>query len=176
MEFLACAPPFSTLSIGTGSAWALAPPMERYSGISRSSATALALASDTAERCALAPEPALVGRPVEVDEGVVDGPLVQRVEPGDGGGDLAVDVRDGALDALAAVAVPAVAQLDRLADAGRGARGRDGPSARAGIEEHLGLDGRVAAGVEDLAPDHVLNGAHSSLLRRPPWWDTGSPG
>ena len=29
MEFLACAPPFSTFSIGTGSTWALLPPMER---------------------------------------------------------------------------------------------------------------------------------------------------
>ncbi len=29
MEFLAWAPPFSTLSMGTGSAWVLAPPMER---------------------------------------------------------------------------------------------------------------------------------------------------
>ena len=29
MELWACAPPFTTLSIGTGSAWALAPPMER---------------------------------------------------------------------------------------------------------------------------------------------------
>ena len=29
MELLAWAPPFNTLSIGTGSTWALAPPMER---------------------------------------------------------------------------------------------------------------------------------------------------
>ncbi len=29
MEFLACAPPFSTFSIGTGNAWAFEPPMER---------------------------------------------------------------------------------------------------------------------------------------------------
>ena len=62
--------------------------------------------------------------------------------------------------ALAPEAVAAVAQLDGFADAGRGARGSDRPAARAGVEQHLGLDGRVAAGVEDLAPDHVLNGAH----------------
>ena len=42
-----------------------------------------------------------------------------------------------------------------------------------GIEEHLSLDGRVAAGVEDLAPDHVLNGAHDITPWCLPWRDTG---
>ena len=159
MELLAWAPPFSTLSIGTGSAWALAPPMERYSGISRSSATALALASETAKH-RVGAEPALVRRAVEVDHGVVDRPLVERVEPADGIGDLTVDVGHRLQHTLAREAAAAVAQLDRLADAGRGAGGSDGAAPRTGVEEHLGFDGRVAAGVEDLAPDHVLNGAH----------------
>ena len=46
-------------------------------------------------------------------------------------------------------------------------------AACAAVEQHLRLDGRVAAGVEDLArPDHVLNGAHDiapwapALVRR----------
>ena len=105
-------------------------------------------------------EPALVRRAVEVDHGVVDGSLIERVEPADDVGDLPVDVGHGAQHALARKTIAAVAQLDRLADAGGGAGGCDGAATRTGVEQHLGFDGRVAAGVENLAPDHVLNGAH----------------
>ena len=105
-------------------------------------------------------EPTLVGRPVEVDHGVVDGPLIERVEPADRVGDLTVDVGHGAQHTLAREAVSPVAQLDRFTDARRGTRWCDGTTSGTGVEQHLRLDGRVAAGVEDLAPDHVLNGAH----------------
>ena len=46
---------------------------------------------------------ALVRRAVELDQRAVERGLVGRVEPGDGLGDLAVDVADGLRDALAAV-------------------------------------------------------------------------
>ena len=115
----------------------------------------------------MAPEPSLVGRPVQVDQGVVDRSLIERVEPADGVGDLAVDVRHRPQHALAAETVSSVAQLDRLADAGRRSGGDDGAATGARVEQHLRLDGRVAAGVEDLAPDHVLNGAHDVTPRVP---------
>ena len=118
-------------------------------------------------------ETTLVRRPVEVDHGEVDRALIERVETADRVGDLAVDVPNRPEHALARIAVAAVAQLDRLPDAGGRTRRGDGATTRAGVEQHLCFDGRVPAGVEDLAPDHVLNGAHDISPWRLPWWDTG---
>ena len=75
-------------------------------------------------------EAGLVVGAVEVDQRPVDAALVERVEADDGVGDLAVDVGDGVEHALAAEAVAAVAQLDRLERPGRGA-GRDDRPAHA---------------------------------------------
>ena len=90
-------------------------------------------------------EARLVVRAVELDQRLVEEALVEAFDPDDRLADLAVDVRDRALDALAAVAVAAVAQLDRLV--GAGARpARDGRAAPGpGEELDLDLDGRVAA-------------------------------
>ena len=86
--------------------------------------------------------------------------------PRDRRGDLALDVRDRLRHALAAVGLPAVAKLDGLVDAGRGA-GRDrGPAERARLEPHVDLDGRIAARVEDLAGVDVGDGGHSVSLAR----------
>jgi hypothetical protein len=64
--------------------------------------------------------------------------------------------------ALAAVARGvAVAQLDRLARAGRGARGHGGAAHRARLEQHVAFDRGVAAAVEDFPADDVDDGAHS---------------
>ena len=103
-------------------------------------------------------EVGLVGRAVEVDEQQVDAALVERLDPLEGVADLVVDVGDRVGDALAAVAVAAVAELDRLELAGGRARRDDGPAGGAGGEEHLDLDGGVAARVEDLPPRDVLDG------------------
>ena len=46
----------------------------------------------------------------------------------------------------------AVAELDRLVDAGAGPRGDRRAAERAVGQDHVDLDGRVAAAVEDLAP------------------------
>ena len=90
----------------------------------------------------------------------VERPLVGGVEADDGVADLAVHVLDGVAHALAAEAVAAVAQLDGLVGAGaRAARDR-GPAPGARDQLDLDLDGRVAAGVEDLPPDDVLDDAH----------------
>src|SRR5579884_3183035 len=94
-------------------------------------------------------EAALVRRPVELDQHAVEVLLVRHVEPADRVRDLTVDVRDGRRDALAAPSASAVAQLDRLVDAGGRARRDDRPPALPG--DDLDLDGRVPAGVEHLA-------------------------
>ena len=78
--------------------------------------------------------------------------------------DLAVDGFDRALDALAEEARAAVAQLDRLVRAGRGAGGHGGAAHRAVFEHDVDLDGRVAAAVENLAADDVDDGGHGEVL------------
>jgi len=93
-------------------------------------------------------EPSLVGRPVELDQHTVEASLILHVEPLDGVRDLSVDIGDRLGDALAVPRGPAVAQLDRLVNTGRGTGGDDRPPERAG--DHLDLDGRIPAGVQHL--------------------------
>ena len=74
-----------------------------------------------------------------------------------------VHVVDGLGDALAAVARVAVAELDRLVGTGAGPARHGGPAARARDELDLHLDGGVAAGVEDLPADDVLDKGHDAV-------------
>ena len=78
----------------------------------------------------MAPELRLVVGAVEIEHQLVDAPLVERVDAFEYLGDLVVDEADRLADALAPVAIAAVAQLDRFVLAGRGA-GRHGGAARA---------------------------------------------
>ena len=121
----------------------------------------MATASDTPED-GVGAEPGLVVGAVEVDQDAVDVALVERVEPDERVVDLAVDVADRVEHALAAEAVAAVAQLDRLELPRRRAGRDDGAAARPAVEDDLDLDRRVAARVEDLAADDVFDGAHGA--------------
>ncbi len=98
-------------------------------------------------------EAALVLGAVELVQHRVDRALRRGIEALEGGGDLTVDVADGLADALAAVALAAVAQLDRLVLAGGRAARHGGAPGCAGVEGDLDLDGGVAPRVEDLAAD-----------------------
>ena len=95
-------------------------------------------------------ETSLVRRAVELDQPPVDGLLVGPIERAHRVGDLAVDVRDRARHRLPAIRVLAVAELDRLVHAGRGARRHGGPPERSRLEPHVHLERRVASRVEDL--------------------------
>ena len=95
-------------------------------------------------------EPALVGRAVELDHRLVEGPLLGAPRPAQRRGDLAVDVGDRAGDALAGPGVAAVAQLDRLELTRRGAGGNGGRPAGPRLQGDFDLDRRVAARVDDL--------------------------
>jgi hypothetical protein len=97
------------------------------------------------------PQARLVRRAVEVDERAIEPRLVEHVGAAHRLRDLAVDVRDGLGDALAAPGVAAVAQLGGLELAGRGARRHGGAALGAGAQHQVDLHRRVAAGVEDLA-------------------------
>ena len=100
----------------------------------------------------------LVRRPVELDEHPVDQRLVARIRARELLGDLAVDVRNGLPDSLAAVAfLVAVAQLERFPSPGRRSRGNAGAADGAPRQEHLDLDGRISARVQDLAPVQGLD-------------------
>ena len=111
-------------------------------------------------------EPALGVGAVERAQLGVEDPLVGGVEPGDRVADLAVHVRDRVLHALAAVADLAVAELDRLVRAGAGAARHRRPAAGARDQLDLDLDGRVAAGVQDLPRRDVVDDAQVQLLLR----------
>jgi hypothetical protein len=73
---------------------------------------------------------------------------------------------DGLRHALAAVAGAAVAQLDGLVDAGRGAGGDDDAAEGAGLEADLDLDGGIAARVEDLSCGDASDLEHAVLPLR----------
>ena len=101
-------------------------------------------------------ETGLVRGTVYLDKHLVDRGLVKRVEADHRLGDLAVDVLDRKLNALAAVtAFVAVAQLAGFVHTG-GCTGGDSRTADgAVVQRDFYLDSRVAAGVKDLAPHDV---------------------
>ena len=130
-------------------------------------------------------EARLVVAAVELDQGLVDEGLLLGIEADDGFGDLGVDVLDGLQHALAEVAAGvAVAQFDGLARAGGGARGHGGAAHDARFEQDVGLDGGIAARVENLAGDDINDCAHCSCslsksvttLRPPAYSSAPRPG
>ena len=117
------------------------------------------------------PQAGLVVGVVEVAQDAVDVALVEGVEADQGVVDLVLDVADRVEHALAAVAVAAVAQLDRLELAGRGPGRDDGAALGPAVEEDLDLDGGVAPRVEDLTSDDVFDGAHDARCSSKRWWE-----
>ena len=110
---------------------------------------------------ALAPRRRLLGVPSRSIIARSTSDLLVGAHAAERGGDRLLDVGDGVEDALAAVAVLlAVAQLHRLVLARGGAAGHGRAPADAVGEDDLGLDGGVAAGIEDLARVDVGNGDH----------------
>jgi hypothetical protein len=106
--------------------------------------------------------------PVELDQAPVEARLVGRVHAHHGRRDELEDVRDGLPHALAEVArLVAVAQLERLVLARRGAGRHGGPPHVAAGDRDLDLDGGVAPRVQDLARVDVDDLGHG-VLRFPP--------
>ena len=113
-------------------------------------------------------EPAFVGRAVERDHGFVDLDLRLGIHAGERVENLAVDRLDRVAHALAEIALlVAVAQLDGLVRAGRGARRHAGAAARAVLKHDIDLDGRIAAAVQNFPADNVDDGGHVwAVMRR----------
>src|SRR4029078_5044430 len=107
-------------------------------------------------------ERVLVGRAVQVDHRPVERLLVGRVHAADRLGELAVHVLYRLRDALAGPAVPSIPELDGLELAGGGAGGNGRPPGGAGLQDHVDLDRRVPAGLENLPPVDLFDAAHSA--------------
>src|SRR6202000_1012452 len=86
--------------------------------------------------------------------------LVLRIHAAERVEDFAVDGAHGLLDALAAVALSAVAQLDRLMRAGRRAGRNRGAAEGAVLEADIDLDRGIAAAIEDFPGSDVDDGRH----------------
>ena len=137
-------------------------------------------------RIALAPSLALFGVPSRSIMSWSIASWSRGSRPISSGAILLLTFSTALVDALADVdLLVAVAQLDRLVLAGAGA-GRDGGAAeRAVLEQDVHLDGRVAAGVEDLpALDEFDVEAHVAVrpdtggnagVRRPLPWKRSHP-
>ena len=112
-------------------------------------------------------EAGFVRRAVEIDQELVEAHLVGRLHAGEGVEYLALDILDRVPHALAAEACGiAVAELHRLVRAGGGAGRNGGTPDGARLEQHLDLDGRVAARIENLAGGDVRYRSHGA----PPEW------
>ena len=108
---------------------------------------------------------ALVVRPVDGEHLAVDEALLAGVEADETRGQVILDRADGVLDTLAQVAVlVAVTALDGLEGAGRRTARHRGAGDGSVVEGDLDLDGRVAAGVEDLAGANCFDAGHCRLL------------
>ena len=106
-------------------------------------------------------ELALVGGAVGVHHLGVHGDLVGGVEPLEPRAEHLVHVPHRLQHALAAVALRvAVAEFRGLVLAGRGAARHGGPAVRAARQDDLGLDGGVAAAVDDFARVDFDDGGH----------------
>jgi hypothetical protein len=104
---------------------------------------------------------ALVVGAVQVDQGLVQEGLLGSVQAQHGFGDFGVDVLDSLEHALAQVAaLVAVTQFDGFARAGGRARGHGGTAHHAGFQQHVALDGGIAAAVQHFAAYDVNNGTH----------------
>lgn len=107
-------------------------------------------------------EAGLVRGAVQIEQHLVDGALLHRVQPDDGRGDLVEHTLDGLLHTLAQVAVAAVTQFHRLVLTG-GRAGRHGrPGQRAVVEGDLDLDGGVSARIQDLASSDLFDDGHEN--------------
>jgi hypothetical protein len=102
-------------------------------------------------------------RPVPAAAAVLVGAYI-IYQPAHGLGDRAVHVADGGEHSLAPVRVAAVTELQRFVLAGRGAARHRRTPEGAVVQAHVDLDGRVPAGVEDLAGVDVLDERHTRAM------------
>ncbi|BAC17851.1 conserved hypothetical protein [Corynebacterium efficiens YS-314] len=101
---------------------------------------------------------------VQLDHGRIDETLIVGLQAGQLVADLLVDVLNSLENTLAQVTISAVTQLVRLVDTGGRSGGNAGNAVGTVIQENLCLDGRVTAGIHDLASKYVHDFSHCGLL------------
>ncbi len=112
-------------------------------------------------------QPALGVGAVERNHLGVDTGLIARIAAEQGLFEHRVDVLDSLQDSLAPVALlVAIPQLDGLTRAGGRSRRDRGATEDTGIENDVGLDRRVAAGIDDFAAADIGNSAHDLSIPR----------
>ena len=131
--------------------------MCRYSGTSRPAAAARQAACDTASM-AFAPRRAFVGVPSSSIKRPSRTAWSSAARPRTAGPMMSIDIGDGPTDAKTAVSRRvAVAELDSLMRSRRCPGWDRAPADDPVRQFDIRLDGRPAARVEDLAPDHALD-------------------
>src|SRR6202020_1162429 len=91
-----------------------------------------------------------VFRAVDRDHGSVDEALVGAVHAGKLGTEDGLDIFDGVKNAFTEVVVlVSIAELDSFMFAGGGAAGNGGAAFGSSVEDNIGFDGGIAAGVKD---------------------------
>ena len=114
------------------------------------------------------PEPALVFGPIEGDQRGIEAGLLRGLHAAQRREDLLVDGAHGLLHTLAAETRPAVAALDRLVGAGRSAGGNRRAALGTVLQQHIDLDGRIAAAVQYLPCPDIGDRTHSWPLPSAP--------
>ena len=167
----ACAPPFRMFIIGTGRIEPAAPSLllveprevrvERHARRERAGARQRHRDAEQRVRA----QPSLGGRAVERDHRRVDRALIRGLAR-ERRGDLAVDVGDRLLHALAEVALlVAVAQLERFPHARRGARRHRRPPHDAAVQRDVHFHRRIAARIENLSAVYRRDFHQASTLQ-----------
>ena len=105
-------------------------------------------------------EPRLVRRAVERAHQPIEPYLVLGFHAAQGVEDFTIDGGDGLFDALAAIALAAIAQFHRLMRAGRSAGRHGGAAEGAILKPDIDFDRRIAAAVENFAAGDVDDGGH----------------
>jgi hypothetical protein len=101
-------------------------------------------------------ETTLVACGIQRDHRVVECALIGNLSPKQRVSDFAVYMCDRLAHAFPEIAIAvAIAQLDRLPRAGRGAGGNRCPSYGPGVESYFGVNGRITARVQYLTRMHV---------------------
>ena len=105
-------------------------------------------------------QPRLVGRAVQRDHGVINLDLVFGIQARQRVKDFAVHGGDRLLHALAAIALAAIAQLNRLMGTGGSARRHRGAAEAAVFQPHIHFHSGIAPGIQDFAAGDVEDGGH----------------
>jgi hypothetical protein len=126
----------------------------------RCSSTRMCHRQRNGQKC-IGAQPRLVLGTIKLQHDGIDGRQIMHIHTNDCRGNLAVYIRHGLTDTLATkTGFVAIAQFDRFTDTGRCARRDNGTPHESPRHEHVGLNGRVATGINYLSCANAFDGCH----------------